>query len=172
MVACGGGGGGDVVRGPSSNLEASFTAAMTNPGANTVNMGAGTAADDHVTVRVRVTDTSGVYGAAFDLIYNPIMVEYIDWSPGSFLEQGGQTPNYTVQEQQPGRVVVGVSRTGNAGGATATGSPVLVDVVFRVIQAGNSNVTIQNGVLTNNQIPPGALSGIVWFGGYVTGAEL
>jgi len=145
---------------------------MSNPGANTVNMGPGNAVDDHVTERVRVTDTSGVYGAAFDLIYNPIMVEYVDWAPGSFLEQGGQTPNYTVQEQAPGRVVVGVSRTGNVGGATATGSPVLVDVLFRVIQAGNSNVTVQNGVLTNNQIPPGALSGIVWFGGYVTGTEL
>ena len=87
------------------------------------------------------------------------------------MEQGGQDPNYTVQVPSPGRIVVGVSRTGNAGGANSSGSPVLMQVVLRAIQSGNSNVTIQNGTLTNNQIPPGGISGVAWYGGYVTGTD-
>jgi hypothetical protein len=170
-VSCGGGGGDAVRGGGPSGIEAAFTAAMDDPGANTVTLTPGSVTDDSVIVKVRVTDTSGVYGAALDLIYNPIMVEYVGWAPGTFLEQGGQHPNYTVQLPSPGRIVVGVSRTGNVSGANASGSPVLIQVVLRATQAGNSNVTIQNGTLTNNQIPPGGLSGIAWFGGYVTGTE-
>ena len=172
-VACGGGGGGGgggvVTNDPASNILAGFIASMPNPGPNTVTLREQSAAGDLVTVRVQVTETSNVYGAAVDLTYDASELEYVDWAAGTFLEQGGQSPNYTVQAAQAGRVVIGVSRTGNAGGASTSGNRPLIYIVFRVTRLGDTTVFIQNGSLADNQFPPQDLSGISWFGGYATG---
>ena len=171
-VACGGGGGGGggvVTGGGSSNILAGFIAAMPNPGPNTVSLLEQSAAGDLVTVRVRVTDTSNVYGAAVDLTYDPSELQYVTWAAGTFLEQGGHAPNYTVQAAQAGRVVIGVSRTGNVGGVNASGNRPLIHIVFRVTRLGDTTVFIQNGSLSDDQIPPQDISGISWFGGYATG---
>lgn len=173
MVACGGGGGGgdDVTRGGSSNILAGFSAAMPNPGPDTVSLTEQSAAGDLVTVRVRVTDSSDIYGAAFDLAYDASEMEYVSWTAGTLLEQGGQSPNYTVQASQPGRVVVGVSRIGNVGGASTTGNRPIIHIVFRVTRLGDTTVFVQNGSLSDNQLPPQDIPGISWFGGYATGLE-
>jgi hypothetical protein len=163
-VSCGGGG--DAVKGgASSGLDATFTAAMSNPGAETVTLGPGTAADDHVVVKVRVTDTSGPW-AALDLIYNPIMVEYA-LGPGNFLEQGGQHPNHL---QRPLRAHRGRRfATGNTGGANAWAPG-----AGRSGPARHPGRELQRRSRTDLDQQPdstGQHPRIDWLGGYVTGTD-
>ena len=168
VAACGGGGdgGGDAVTsGPSSALKASFVAEQLSPGSGAISMAQYTAVGDLVTVNFRVTDTNGVYGSAFDVIYNPALVRYEDWASGVLLEQGGQSPNYTIQVPQAGRVVVGASRNGNVSGANAVGTRVLVRLVFRGTAVGSSPISFQAASLIDDQFPPEEITGTSWFGG-------
>jgi len=166
VAACSGGGGGDVVTGgPSSGISASFVAEQPAPGAGAISMVQYTAVGDLVTVNLRVTDTNGVYGAAFDVVYNPSLVRYEDWASGVLLEQGGHSPNYTVQVPQAGRVVVGASRNGDVSGANAVGSRVVIRLVFRATAVGSSPISFQAPSLIDDQFPPQEISGTSWFGG-------
>ena len=168
VAACGGGGdgGGDtVVTGPSSGISASFVAERPAPGAGTVSMVQYTAVGDVVTVNLRVTDTNGIYGAAFDVVYDPSRVRYEDWASGVLLEQGGHSPNYTVQVPQAGRVVVGASRNGAVSGVNAVGSRVMIRLVFRATAVGSSQISFQAASLIDDQFPPEDITGTSWFGG-------
>jgi hypothetical protein len=172
-VACGGGGGGGetVVGGPSSNLSANFVGDQLSPTSDQVTLVQETAFGDLVTVSVWVTDISNVYGAAFDVVYNPSLVRYEAWEPGVLLEQGGYTPNYTVQNPQGGRVVVGVSRSGNVRGANAVGTRTLIRLVFRATAVGSSAVSFQAASLIDDGFPPEDIPGTAWFGGTLNATE-
>ena len=67
--------------------------------------------------------------------------------------------------------MVGVSRIGNVGGASTSGNRPIIHIVFRVTRLGDTTVFVQNGSLSDNQIPPQDIAGISWFGGYATGLE-
>jgi hypothetical protein len=109
-----------------------------------------------------------VFGAAFDVEYDSTKMDYVGWSGGTLLEQGGNTPNYTVTLPQAGTVVVGASRTGT-NGVTASGQAI-VNLTFRVKQTGTFPVAVLNTVLYDSQNPPQPISGITWFAGSLTGA--
>jgi hypothetical protein len=169
-AACGGGGGDSgVVSGGSSTITASFVAGETNPQAGSVSMAQDSVSGDVVTIRIRVTDTQGIYGAAFDVIYDPATTTYVGWAPGTLLEQGGNAPNYTVSSPQAGRVVVGASRTGNVSAVNAVGTAVLLRLSFRARQTGSSPINFQAASLSDAQVPPQALLGIHWSGGLLVG---
>lgn len=171
-LACGGGGGGgpDPTDGGSGALAANFVPDQPSPGLETVSMGLDGAIGDVVTLRIRVTETQAVYGAAFDLVYDPTFATFLTWAPGTFLEAGGQTPNYAVNSPQPGRVVVGVSRLGDVPGVDAAGTRTLVKLTFRIRKTGSSQATFQAASLSDDQIPPGDISGLTWAGGSFTGS--
>lgn len=172
-AACGGGGGGGdkVVGGPTSNLSANFVGDQLSPAANQITLAQQTAFSDVVTVAVWVTDISNVYGAAFDLVYNPSLVRYEGWEPGVLLEQGGYSPNYTVEVPQAGRVVVGVSRMGNVRGANAVGTRTLIRLVFRATAVGSSPVAFQAASLIDDGFPPEEILGTSWFGGTLNATQ-
>ena len=69
-ISCGGGGGDSPAGGGTTIVAADFTPTTLNPGANTVSA-LGSANSNIVTLSVMVTGTSGVYGASFDLVYDP-----------------------------------------------------------------------------------------------------
>ena len=71
--ACGGGGGGsDSGVGPSPTpLAASFVADQPAPGAKTVAMLQASKTNDVVNVYVTVTDTTAVFGTAFEVAFDP-----------------------------------------------------------------------------------------------------
>jgi hypothetical protein len=170
-TACGGGGGSDggtVGGGSQSPISAAFTADEPQPPSNSVAMAQGSKSGDLVTVRVNVVGVSGVYGTAFDVTYDSTKADYVSWSAGTLLEQGGNTPNYTVTVPSAGTVVVGASRTGSTG-VTASGQAI-VNLTFRVKATGTFPVTIQNSVLYDSQNPPQPLPGITWYAGSLTGA--
>lgn len=172
-VACGGGSGGGSTpigggTGGSTNLVLSFQPAQTNPGPKTISMAEVPGpADDQVVVRVSVTDTADVFGAAFDLLFDAAQVEFVQWTAGSLFESAG-TAIYQVTEVVPGQLVFGISCAGCSGGVDVSGSNPLIDLVFRVRDANTtgSSLSIAAESLLDSQPPePGAIAGLSWFGG-------
>ena len=92
LVACSGGDStGDVVNngGGSSTLSASVVPDMPVPTPGSVSLQEGSSSGNLVTVDAMVTDVSGVYSAAFDLVFNPAQAEFVGRSAGRMLESGG-----------------------------------------------------------------------------------
>ncbi len=167
--ACGGGGGGNSGPGGSpSPIAAGFVPDRPSPAGNTIAMALGPTSNDIVTVRVNITDTNGVYATAFEVPYDDVYTSYLGYTPGTALEQGGNSPNYTVAANA-GRIVIAVSRTGSTATDVVGSKPVL-NLQFRVKATGVFPVTIVNAVAYDNQSTPQPLPGILWFAGAVTGA--
>jgi len=168
--ACGGGGGSDSGVGPSPTpLSASFVPDQPTPGAKMVSMLQASRSNDVVNVYVSLTETSGVYGTAFEVLFDPAGATYLGFTHGAAFEVGGGNPNYTVDgSSDPGRVVVGVSRT-NGTTTNIVGSKAILVLQFRVKTVGAFPVTLQNRVLYDGQVPPRPISSIQWFAGAITG---
>jgi len=179
-VACGGGGsdsssGGVIVDPPtdpindsggSTSLAAGFTAEEQQPGSGSVALSLSSVSGNLVTIRVRVVGVNDVYGAGFDLPYEAAHVDYVGWSAGNLLEVGGNAPIYTVAAQD-GKLVVGASRSGPVGGVDVS-SRYLIELTFRVRDAGSWAVGLENGFLLDPGPPaPTAIPGIAWFGGHL-----
>jgi hypothetical protein len=168
--ACGGGSGA-APGGSPTPLAASFVPEQPTPAANNVAMAQGAKNNDVVTINVTLTDANGVYGTAFDVIFDDTHTVYLGFTPGSAFEQGGNTPLYTVNASgatNPGRLIVGISRTGSTA-TNVSGTKTVLGVQFRVRQAGVYPVTITNQILYDNANPPQPIPGIAWFAGAVTG---
>ncbi len=170
-TSCGGGGGGESTPPPGGGPAASFAPDQPSPGANDVAMARGSASADVVTVDVNVTDTGDVYGAAFDLFFDSAGVQYVNWSAGNLLEQGGNSPVYNVRldSSDAGHLLVGASRTGSVPPVDVSGTKTLVRLTFRVKQTGSFPLSFANEALFDGQNPPREISGISWFAGSVTG---
>jgi len=169
--ACGGGSGASPGGSPTP-LAASFVPDQPNPGANNVAMAEGSKNNDVVTINVTLTDSSGVFATAFEVAYDDIHTAYLGFTPGSVFEQGGNNPNYTVNVSgatNPGRIVVGVARTGSTSTSVSGTKPVL-GLQFRVKQAGVYPLAIENAAVYDSTEPdPQPIPGIAWFAGAVTG---
>ncbi len=165
---CGGGGGsGASIGGSPSPFAASFVPDQPTPVASTVAMAEGAMSNDVVTVNITLTDTNGVFGTAFDVVFDDTHTTYLTDAPGSVFEQGGGTPSYTVSANGD-RIVVGVART-NGTTTNVSGTKVILGLQFRVKQAGVFPVVIENEVVYDNQLNPQPIPGISWFAGAVKG---
>ncbi len=166
-AGCSSGSGDDPIVPPS--FGASFLAEEPNPGDETVSAHEGATIGSQVTVEIRVTGTNDIYGATFDLIFDPSMVNYVDFTEGSLLEQGGQSPDYVVQQPQSGQLIVTVTRQGNVPGVDASGTVTLIGLIFEVIQEGSSVVFFTASELLDDQPTPQPIPDLEWFGGALTG---
>ncbi len=173
-AACGGGGDGSTagVIEPAT-VAASFVADQPTPGAHTVSMASGASAGDEVVVRIDVTGQDGVWGAAFDVHFNPSYVEYVSYSAGNLLEQSGAFVTYTVQEPagSSGLVVVGVSLTGTTPPVGTTTTRTLVNLRFRVKTQGTFPLSFGAGpALLDSDLDP--LTGLTepWPAGSLQGS--
>jgi len=154
--------------GTSSAVAGGFRPDPIQPGRGSVSMVEGTRSEDVVTIRVSATGATDVFGAAFDVTYDPSGAEYVGWSRGTLLEQGGNAPNYTVARPRDGAVIVGASRTG-PGGVTASGQPI-VSLSFRVRRRGAFPLAFRNAALYDSRKPPQPIGGIAWLAGSLAGA--
>lgn len=166
-LACGGGG----ANVPTDEITktgdiAHFTPADPNPGANSVSLQA-SIATNIATLSVMVTGTAGVYGASFDLIFDPDIVEFAGYAPGNLLEADGQRVVYQINADQAGRVIVGVARTTGAG-IDAGVSTMLIRLHLRVRQLGVSQISFERAELLNSNNPPTEIVGIGFTGGTLT----
>ena len=169
--ACGGGGGdsGTGVGGSPTPVLASFIPDQPTPGSNTVAMLQATKSNDVVSVYVTLTGTQGVFGVAFDAVFDPAQATYLGYTKGAALEAGGGQPNYTVDgSTNPGRIVVGVART-NETATDISATKAVLTLQFRVKQPGTSPVTLENGVVVDAQATPQPLPNILWYAGALAG---
>lgn len=173
LVACSGGDStGGVVNngGGSSTLSASFVPDMSTPLApGSVSLQQGSTSGNLVTIDAMVTDVTGVYSAAFDLVFNPAQAEFVGRSAGGMLESGNVSVNYTAQLAGTSRVVVSASRVGAVGGTNADGSERLIRLTFRVTRSGSSPVSIENSDLFDAQIQ--STAGVSWAAGSVSATD-
>ena len=169
--ACGGGSGGSPGGSPTP-LAASFVPDQPSPVANNVAMAQGVTSNDVVTVNVTLTDASGVYATAFEVVFDDTHTVYLGFTHGSAFEQGGNSPIYTVNTvsgaTNPGRIVVGVARTGLIS-TNVSGTQTVLGLQFRVKQAGVFPLSVQNAVVYDSQPTPQPIPGIAWFAGAVEG---
>ena len=163
-AGCGGSDGG-----MGSGLQASFTAEQPAPGPASVSLDAGRVSGDLVEVRVRVTDVTDVYGAAFYLVLDPAIASYASYKAGDILGSDGQVPLYLVDAGQPGRIVVSATRLGPVGGIDVSGTRTLLTLNLRVVGVGASGTTFDAAALYDSQLQPQPMSGIQWFGGEIVG---
>ncbi|HET9299510.1 MAG TPA: cohesin domain-containing protein [Candidatus Polarisedimenticolaceae bacterium] len=171
LIGCGGGSGGDEdpVGSGGTTVSADFIADEPSPPASTVSMQKGPASSNLVTVKVDATGVSNIYGASFDLAYDGNLAEYVGFTNGTFFEQGGNDPNYTVNAPAAGQLSVGVSRTGNVPGVGTTASKTMINLTFRVKVAGSGAITMPDAALLDAQIQPQPVSGITWEAGTLRG---
>jgi len=148
---------------PLLGLTAGFFSDQPSPGPNTVSMAEGSSEGSFVTIDVNVTQTSGVFGAAFDVVFDSAAVSYVSSSAGELLEQGGVSVFYAVAETDPGRLVVGAARQGTANATDAVGTVAVIRLTFQALQAGMSTLRFEDRGLVGEQ--GGLLGGISWFGG-------
>ena len=165
-TACSSGGGNSAV---GSGLGGGFAPDQPNPGTDTVATAEGGTGGNLVVVEIAVTDTANVYGASFSMTYNPSIASFVEWSNGSLLEQGGQTPTYQVAAGQAGELVVVATREGDVPGVNANGTVTLIELTFRLNQAGQTGLQFESSALFDDSIDPLPMSGISWFGGSLIG---
>jgi hypothetical protein len=122
-----------------------------------------------VLIDINITDTAGVFGAAFTVTYDTSMATYAAYSAGTLLEQGGQSVFYDVNESQPGQVdVVATRLTQGAPGADANGSIPVIRLRFDVDEVGGNTLAFQANTLWDASQPlPQPVAGVSWHGGAI-----
>jgi hypothetical protein len=163
-LACGGGGGDGVV---APVLVPSFVADPVDGDGGVIHATEDAVVGNTITIAIVVTGADDVYGAAFDLTYDPAVVTFEGWAPGALLEDGGHRPNYAVDAPREGVVVVGASRTGDVPGVDVSEDRTLIRLTFRARQPGSAPLAFRSASMTDSLFPPEAIAGLSWFGGTV-----
>ncbi len=165
LLAVGCGGGRAYAPLADHDMELQFVPALAAPAPQSVSIAETAVADDSMTLAVNVTQPGApVFGAAFDAVFDPTVIEFVGWNPGSVLEADGGTATYLVQVD-PGRVEVGASLQGGQG-AGIPGTRPLILLTFRLVDEGNSGLDFENASLLDDGPPlPRPISGLFWFGG-------
>ncbi|MEK7146757.1 MAG: cohesin domain-containing protein, partial [Patescibacteria group bacterium] len=108
------------------------------------------------TVSINISAVSNLFGAAFDLIFDPAILQFVSAQKGTFLEQDGVSTNLLTAVSPPGDLIIGYSRLASNGVATGiSGSGVLMTLTFNALSAGASNLTFQNNSLCDASNPSG-----------------
>lgn len=151
-LACGGGGGGGGVVVP-PGLTAAFDGSNDNPTGQTLSMQQGTASGDTFSVQVLVTDINAFFGAGFRVTYNASSVTYTGVSSAnSFIDTGGVTTIFQVQQLSPGTLIVTATRQGSSvAGVNSGQEALLVTLNFRATAATSGN-TFGFGTAATRQV--------------------
>ncbi|MCD6288028.1 MAG: hypothetical protein J7M12_02825 [Candidatus Hydrogenedentes bacterium] len=113
--------------------------------------------DQEFEVAVHVANGTDLYGAAFDLIYDPDVVEPVDSDPGQaglqpVITEGdllGADSTHTIvmadlEDGEPGTLVIGYSRTGPVTGVDVSADTVLLTVTFRGLSEETTGISFAN----------------------------
>jgi len=164
VVACGGGGGGSPTVPPTppppTTIQFTSSVAPADNAVLLVNEGGSTAT--LLRLQVRAKQITSLYGVSFDLLYPSAALGYVKVEEGTFLA-GGQT-SLQVAEPSPGRLVIGLTRLGAAGGVT--GSGLLLTIEFASAAGGSGTFSFDKSKAFG---PTGAtIAGTEFVGGSVT----
>lgn len=94
---------------------------------------------------VEVQNIGNTFYAGFDLTYDPNVIQYLDRTEGGFLNKSGADPTaveVALQNGQPGRITVGLTRLGAIGEVSGNGT--LLTLSFKAVGAGTTTLTFEN----------------------------
>jgi len=95
------------------------------------------------------SDASDVYGAAFDLNYDPSVLELVDVDVSSGVLSGATSRiGFRNSDTENGKLVVGVSQEGQTSGQQGAG--VLAVVTFRAKQSGTTDLVLKDPHLVDS----------------------
>jgi len=124
-----------------------------------------------------VDNVNDIYGAAFDLIYDPEFLDVVDAdvvadgvqpkvSEGELLNNAGIDTTFlrsALEDEIPGTIVMGISRSGAVIGADTSTDNVILSVSFLPKQEGTTSIIFdQQGLKTsdNSNIPVDSWNGV------------
>lgn len=125
------GSGGEVNSNQTSVPVESFSTVSLSPANQSVNLG------DMVIHTVEVRNLEQTYFSAFDISYDPEVIEYVDSSEGDFMNQAGTDPTslqVALDNGIPGKLTVGLSRLGSIGDISGGGT--LLTLRFMAVNPG------------------------------------
>ena len=95
---------------------------------------------------VSISNVANLFGMAFDLDFDPVLVSFVGASEGDFLNSGCQTSLMTA-ENPAGKLIVGYTRLGSSCGGVS-GSGVLMTLNFKAKdRTGINNFSFSNNLL-------------------------
>jgi len=95
---------------------------------------------------LNVSSVTNLFGVAFDLNFNPSLIDFLNATEGNFLNQGCQTSLMTA-ENPPGKLIFGYTRLGSSCGGVS-GSGTLAILNFQTLnQTGTASLTFSNNKL-------------------------
>jgi len=166
FAACGGGGGGGS-SGPTAPPPGIRYSSAGSTAGNSIVLaeGAGTTVTS-LRLEVRAQNFTDLFGTGFDLLYPTNVLTFTSAAEGTFLS--GASTSFQVRETSPGRLVIGLTRLGSAGGVSGTG--VLATLVFTSVGVnGSGSFTFdENKAFTIGRSIAEEIEGVVWVGGSVT----
>jgi hypothetical protein len=151
-------------------LGADFVPDANPPAPASVSLQHGSSESDVVTVDAVVTDTSGVFGVAFDLVFDPDAVTFLAAEEGTLLDLDGADTLFFATATA-GRIVVGATRVQDALDSVpdvdATGSGLLASFRFRVDAEGASRVDFDDARPLEVTDRDGVERAVTWSGGRI-----
>jgi len=125
--------------------------------AQTVNLSPATSnlgQNQNFSLELRVSSVNDLFNPAFDLSYNPSLIQFISATDGGFLSQNNTTPIFMLTSATtPGTLVFGATRLGQVGGVS--GSGVIAILNFRTLTAdGQTTLHFLNNDLMDSNLSP------------------
>lgn len=116
-------------------------------------------------VDIMVDSVTNLYGIAFDLHYDPDTLELVDANPnqegiqpkfleGPLLNNNGEDPTImkiALEDDVPGKLVIGLTRSGSVEGVSSVDEVISVSVFFRSKDVGDAEFLVSNHGLRDAQ---------------------
>ncbi|MBI4745728.1 MAG: type II secretion system protein [Deltaproteobacteria bacterium] len=102
--------------------------------------------DQELTVGITIGEVTNLYGASINISYDPSLLEFVRVNEGSLLRQDGKPTSFMhAVNPAEGRVTVGITRLGAAGGTSGTGN--LFSAVFKCKGEGTASINFLDAAL-------------------------
>lgn len=125
---------------------------------------------DTFTRSVDVKNMGKTFYAAFDISYDPNIIEYVSSTEGTVLNRNGRDATsfqVALQGGKQGRITIGITRLGNIGDVAGDG--ILLTLSFRAVAPGSTSVTFTNPKsLKNSGNQDVVITATAWENGTVT----
>ncbi len=118
-------------------------------------------------LNVAVDSVNAVYGVACDLVYDPEYLEVVDLQQGApvqpavtegdFLNNGDTETTFlraVLQEDVPGTLVLGLTRSGDIGTVNTAVSTDIMSVSFMPKKVGTTSITFQTQAMLDDSASP------------------
>jgi uncharacterized protein YhbP (UPF0306 family) len=102
-------------------------------------------------MKVGIQEVIDLYGAGFDITFDPDLLKVLDITEGDFLKEGTTKTSFLKQiDNEQGRVVIGITRLGSITGVSGSGT--LATIVLRPKTPGTTTLKLQNIQLKDSQL--------------------